>query len=279
MEQTVERHRRQVAADNLSAASRSPRPVLEAVDVTKVYKTRQGDVVRALSEVTLTLNDGEFVSVVGPSGCGKSTLMKVIAGIIPKSSGNLKFGDELEPGTGRGVGVVFQTPVLLPWLTIIDNVLLPARVLKLDRALAMERALQLLGTVGLGGFEKKYPNELSGGMQQRAAIVRSFIHEPGLLLMDEPFGALDALTRELMTMELQRLWLTDQKTVFFITHSIIEAVFQSDRVIVMSARPGRILREIAVPFPRPRKMELTTTPEFGTYVTTIRNLLGATLDA
>lgn len=174
---------------------------------------------------------------------------------------------------------MFQTPVLLPWLTVLENVLLPIRVLRLDLSTARERACDLLALVDLEGFESKYPLELSGGMQQRVSIVRSLIHNPGLLLMDEPLGALDALTRERMGMELQRIWLANRKTVFFITHSIFEAVFLSDRVLVMSQRPGRIVREFSIPFGRPRNFELTVEPDFGQLVEQIRDLLGAKTDA
>jgi NitT/TauT family transport system ATP-binding protein len=179
----------------------------------------------------------------------------------------------------RGMGVVFQAPVLLPWLTVLKNVLLPIRVLRLPREPALARAHALLRLVGLEGFENKYPFELSGGMQQRVGIVRSLIHDPGVLLMDEPFGALDALTRERMSIELQKIWMANRKTVFFITHSILESVFLSDRVLVMSARPGRFVEEFSIPFPRPRAFDLTTKPEFNAFVARIRALLGASVDA
>ena len=268
-----------LVGDNLPRASTPPSAVLlEATRVAKVYGREGPDSVRALDEITVTLADGEFVSVVGPSGCGKSTLMKLIAGLYPPSGGTINYRGEAVKKPQRGMGIVFQTPVLLPWLTIIENVLLPIRVLKMNKAIATERALNLLDMVGLSGFQSKYPSELSGGMQQRAAIVRSLIHDPSLLLMDEPFGALDALTRERMTVELQRIWLMNKKTIFFITHSILESVFLSDRVIVMSARPGRIIKEFTIPFARPRDFNLTTEAEFGAYVAEIRQLLGATND-
>lgn len=252
--------------------------LLRTAGLTKSYMTLEGDEIFALDATALSLNDGEFVSVVGPSGCGKSTLMKLIAGIIPRSGGDIYYRGRPITKAQRGMGVVFQSPVLLPWLTILENVLLPSQVLKLDRGASEQRAHELLELVGLNGFERKYPIELSGGMQQRAGIVRSLIHDPGLLLMDEPFGALDALTRERMSLELQRIWLANRKTVFFITHSIAEAVFLSDRVLVMSARPGRVIREYEIPFARPRDYDLTTSAEFGRYVGEIRNLLGAKAD-
>jgi NitT/TauT family transport system ATP-binding protein len=252
--------------------------LLTAARVAKVYGRGNAGSVAALDEITLSLIDGEFVSVVGPSGCGKSTLMKLIGGLLPPTSGTIEYRGQVVKKPQRGMGIVFQTPVLLPWLTVLENVLLPIRVLKANKTAATERGLKLLDMVGLTGFHSKYPPALSGGMQQRAAIVRSLIHDPSLLLMDEPFGALDALTRERMSVELQRIWLMNRKTVFFITHSILESVFLSDRVIVMSARPGRIIKEFRIPFARPRDFRLTTEAEFGAYVNEIRQLLGATAD-
>ena len=253
-------------------------PLLKVAGLSKNYMTRNDDPIVALSPTNLTLADGEFVSVVGPSGCGKSTLMKLIAGINRPTAGQIFYRGQLVDKATHGMGVVFQSPVLLPWLTVLENVLLPIRVLRMDRAAAKDRARHLLALVGLEGFESKYPTELSGGMQQRVSIVRSLIHDPGLLLMDEPFGALDALTRERMSLELQRIWLANRKTVFFITHSIFESVFLSDRVLVMSPRPGRVIEEIHIPFGRPRNLELTIRPEFGEMVEHIRDLLGAKID-
>ena len=253
-------------------------PLLTASALGKRYLTQDGVPIEALTSVSLALADGEFVSVVGPSGCGKSTLMKIVAGIIPATSGDIVYKGQKVQRAQRGMGVVFQSPVLLPWLNVLENTLVPSRVLGAKRAASEARARELLATVGLTGFEGKYPGELSGGMQQRVGIVRSLVHDPSLLLMDEPFGALDALTRERMSLELQRLWLSNRKTVFFITHSIPEAVFLSDRVLVMSARPGRIEAEFAIPFPRPRIFDLTGTAEFGRLATDIRHLLGATAD-
>ena len=254
-------------------------PLLELRDLTKSYLTQEGDRILAVSGVSLALEDAQFVSVVGPSGCGKSTLLKMIAGVILPTSGDIVFRGTVVHGAQEGMGVIFQSPVLLPWLTVIDNVRLPIKILGLDRVPAERRAHDLLELVGLAEFERKYPSELSGGMQQRVSIVRGLIHDPRVLLMDEPFGALDALTRERMSLELQRIWLANRKTVFFITHSIPEAVFLSDRVLVMSARPGRILEEFAVPFPRPRDFDLTASAEFGIIASAIRHLLGVTADA
>jgi NitT/TauT family transport system ATP-binding protein len=254
-------------------------PLLSVAGVTKEYETREGDRLLALDRVALSLADGEFVSVVGPSGCGKSTLLKIIAGIEPPTDGTIMYRGQVVRRPQRGMGVVFQTPVLLPWLTVLGNVLLPIRVLRLPRGPAEERARSLLALVGLSGFEGKYPSELSGGMQQRVGIARSLSHDPGVLLMDEPFGALDALTRERMSLELQKIWMAHRKTVFFITHSIMESVFLSDRVLVMSARPGQFIAEFTIPFARPRTFELTTNSEFNAFVARIRDLLGASIDA
>jgi NitT/TauT family transport system ATP-binding protein len=267
------------AGDKRLDSTRVPDSFLSVVEVSKAYETREGDQIVALERASLTLADGEFVSVVGPSGCGKSTLLKIIAGIEPLSNGSIFYRGQAVKRPQRGMGVVFQTPVLLPWLTVLENVLLPIRILHLPRQPSEERARDLLKLVGLVGFEGKYPLELSGGMQQRVAIARSLIHDPGLLLMDEPFGALDALTRERMSLELQNIWIANRKTVFFITHSILESVFLSDRVLVMSGRPGRIVEELVIPFPRPRSFELAANPEFNGLVSRIRNLLGATVDA
>lgn len=247
--------------------------LLQVINLTKDYATRSGSQVTALPGVSMTLDDGEFVSVVGPSGCGKTTLLKILAGIVEPTTGQVLYRGRQITGAQQGMGVVFQSPVLMPWLKIIDNVLLPAKVLGLDRTAANETAMELLALVGLRGFENKYPFELSGGMQQRASIVRSLVHDPSILLMDEPFGALDALTREHMNVELQRIWLSRRKTVFFITHSISEAVFLSDRVLVMSARPGKFIKDFRIPFARPRDYNCTATMEFGNYVKEIRQLL------
>jgi NitT/TauT family transport system ATP-binding protein len=249
-------------------------PLLGVRAIEKRFRTKSGDEVHALSRISVDLADGEFVSVLGPSGCGKTTLLKILAGIIPPSSGTLLLRGTPIVGPQAGVGVVFQSSVLLPWWTVLDNVLLPIRVLKLDLARYRQKAYELLSLVGLQGFEGSYPGELSGGMQQRAAIVRSLIHDPGILLMDEPFGALDALTRERMNVELQRIWLSTRKTVFFITHSVSEAVFLSDRVLVMSARPGALIDDVRVPFPRPRNVDLMSTAAFGDLTRRLRHGLG-----
>ena len=204
--------------------------------------------------------------------CGKSTLLKILAGILTSSSGEALLRGTLIAGPRKDIGVVFQSPVLFPWRTVLDNVLLPVDVQRLGRARHEQVGVDLLTLVGLKGFEGKYPWELSGGMQQRVAITRALVHDPAMLLMDEPFGALDAMTREHMNLELQRIWMERQKTVLFITHSIPEAVFLADRVLVMTARPGRLLDDIRVDQPRPRPLEVMNTPVFGAHVRHIRNL-------
>lgn len=229
-------------------------PTIEAVRLGKTYRTKSGEPVRALTDVSLAIAEGEFICIVGPSGCGKSTLMRLIGGLEPRDpdAGDLRLDGQQVAGPSPEVGVAFQSATLLPWLTIRQNVLLPLRVGRRRKRVADDKVLDYLRMVGLGGFENKYPYELSGGMQQRASIVRSLARDPRVLLMDEPFGALDALTRERMQSELQKLWAASRKTVVLITHSIGEAIFLADRVIVMSARPGRVLADLRVDLPRPR---------------------------
>ncbi len=229
----------------------------------------------ALRDIDFTVADGEFLSIVGPSGCGKTTLLKILAGLLPASDGEAVLNGTPIAGPRRDIGVVFQSPVLFPWRNVLNNVLLPADVQRLGRAPMEKRAYELLKLVGLDGFERRYPWELSGGMQQRVALVRALIHDPAFLLMDEPFGALDAMTREQMNVELQRIWLERKKTVIFITHSTAEAVFLGDRVMVMTPRPGRIGDIFEVDLPRPRTLDVMNTEAFGGYVRRIRNVLNA----
>ncbi len=235
----------------------------------KHYHTRGGRIA-ALEAITFGVGEGEFIAVVGPSGCGKSTLLKILAGILPPSSGEARLRGTPIVGPRRDIGVVFQAPVLFPWRTVLDNVLLPVDVQGLGRREHVHAAMDLLALVGLKDFEHRYPWELSGGMQQRVAITRALVHEPAMLLMDEPFGALDAMTRETMNLELQRIWLEHRKTVLFITHSIPEAVFLADRVLVMTPRPGRILDDVRVKIARPRSLDIMSTTDFGNYVRSIR---------
>jgi len=241
--------------------------------VSKIYATASGETVNALHSISLDIRAQEFVSVIGASGCGKTTLLRIIGGLEAQYDGNLLLTGSKRRGPNKDIGIVFQDANLLPWRTVLQNVLLPAQVLKLDRKQAMERAFSLLELVGLEGFEKKYPFELSGGMRQRVAIARALIHDPSVLLMDEPFGALDALTREHMNLELLKIWHSAKKTVFMITHSISEAAFMSDRVIVMSPRPGRIIAGVMIGLPRPRNLDLLSDAAFGEYTRKLRHLL------
>ncbi len=248
--------------------------LIRAQGIVKIYPTVSGEPVLALDHLDMAVRDGEFVCLVGPSGCGKSTLLRLLAGLDRADAGTFTLADRRIDGPSSEVGVVFQQATLLPWLTVWQNVTVPLRVggHRIDNREGAVR--DLLRIAGLVGFENKYPYELSGGMQQRVAIVRALVREPKLLLMDEPFGALDALTREKMNAELQRIWLASRKTVVLITHSIDEAVFLGDRVIVMSARPGRIVRDIAVNLPRPRiAAETFGHPEHVRIAREIRGLL------
>jgi len=223
-----------------------------------------------INELSLRIEPRECVAIVGPSGCGKTTLLKILAGLMPPSRGDARLRGTPITGPRQDIGVVFQSPVLFPWRTVLDNVLLPIDVQGLAREAHRRTALDLLALVGLEGFERRYPWELSGGMQQRVSLTRALVHDPAMLLRDEPFGALDAMTREQMNVELQRIWLERKKTVVFITHSIPEAVFLGDRVLVMSPRPGRILEDVRVELPHPRPLDVMNTPAFGEHVRAIR---------
>lgn len=246
-------------------------PLLSIRNVKKIFQTRDGEL-EALGDVSFDVYPGEFVSIVGPSGCGKTTLMKILAGLLPKSAGQIVVDEEHFDPT-REVGFVFQKALLLHWRRVLDNVLLPIEILKMSKNANRQRAQELLELVGLQGFESSYPKELSGGMQQRVSIARALIHDPKLLLMDEPFGALDAITRERMNLELLRIWQEAKKTILFVTHGINEAVFLSDRVIVLSARPSRMVQALDINLPRPRTLEVRTSPEFGKYALQIYNAL------
>ena len=239
----------------------------------KVFHARDGAKVNALKNVSLTIDEREFITIVGPSGCGKSTLLRLVSGLIKPTSGTVTINGSSVKEPRQDTGIVFQTPVLLPWATILDNILFPLKILDQDIETGIEKAHYLLQMVGLKGFEAKYPRELSGGMQQRAAICRSLIHNPNVLLMDEPFGALDALTREEMALEVLRIWTDEPKTILFVTHSITEAVLLADRVLVMSARPGRIAEIIDINLPRPRTFEIEAEHEYQHAAQRIRELI------
>ncbi|MBI2776701.1 MAG: ABC transporter ATP-binding protein [Chloroflexi bacterium] len=245
-------------------------PLLEASGVSKVFAARG---VQALDSIDLVLKRGQFASIIGPSGCGKSTLLKIMAGLVAPSGGRvvLQGTPVLEPR--RDIGIMFQQATLLPWRTTIENVLLPIEIRDGSRAANARRdaVRALLDLVGLTNFEKAYPHELSGGMAQRVAICRMLVTEPAVLLLDEPFGALDELTREYMNVELQRVCLQKQATAFMVTHSIPEAVFLADVVYVMTPRPGRIAQVVPVDLPRPRTLEMMTEPGFAEVVRRVRS--------
>jgi NitT/TauT family transport system ATP-binding protein len=237
--------------------------------VTMVYPTLTGDIF-ALDQVSFSVREGEFVAIVGPSGCGKSTLLALISGLEAPTEGQVRVGNREVRGPVTSLGIVFQTDVLLDWRRVLGNVLLQIEMRRLPKDRYLERARQLLRLVGLEGFEDKYPFELSGGMRQRVSICRALIHDPPLLLMDEPFGALDALTREQMVLELHHIWRETKKSVVFVTHDIEEAVFLANQVLVMTPRPGRIAEVIDVDLPQPRTSALRSRQAFSEYVSRIR---------
>src|SRR6266550_3336651 len=244
-------------------------PGIQLSGVSKTYRSRDGDV-PSLRPLDFHINAGEFFVVVGPSGCGKSTLLKMISGLLPPSTGEIFVEGEQVTKPHGNVGIVFQNALLLPWRNILANVMLPIDMKRLPRDQYLLRAIDLLKLVGLEGFENKLPWQLSGGMQQRASICRALVHDPKIMLMDEPFGALDAMTREKMNLELQRIWYETRKTVLFITHSIPEAVFLADRVLVMTERPGAIAAIYDVALPRPRSLSMMGDPAFVALTQTIR---------
>jgi NitT/TauT family transport system ATP-binding protein len=238
---------------------------ISAEQVSKRYDSRGGPI-DALRPLSFAIEENEFVSIVGPSGCGKSTLLMIVGGLVPASGGFVRIKSDIVAKPYTRLGFVFQQDVLLDWRTVLQNVLLQAQVRRLDKLWATARARELLRLVGLDGFEHKYPYELSGGMRQRVAICRALLHEPDLLLMDEPFGALDAIARDQLNEDLRRYRREARKTILFVTHSIPEAVFLSDRVFVMSPRPGRIEEVVAIDLPHPRRLTIRETPRFAEYV-------------
>ncbi|MBV9560319.1 MAG: ABC transporter ATP-binding protein [Bradyrhizobium sp.] len=244
-------------------------PGIKLSGVSKTYRGRDGEV-PSLRPLDFEIDEGEFFVVVGPSGCGKSTLLKMISGLLPPSAGEILVKGEIVKGPHGNVGIVFQNALLLPWRTVLSNVMLPIDMKRLPRDKFLPRAKELLKLVGLEGFETKLPWQLSGGMQQRASICRALVHDPEIMLMDEPFGALDAMTRERMNVELMRIQRETGKTVLLITHSIPEAVFLADRVLVMTERPGAIAAIYEVPLPRPRPLEVMADPRFTELVQRIR---------
>jgi NitT/TauT family transport system ATP-binding protein len=258
----------------VEAPAAPPAPVhIEASDVCKRYGGPDG--LLALDQVSLAVREGEFLSILGPSGCGKSTFLRCVAGLETATDGVIRVHGEPVRKPPRNMGIVFQRDVLLEWRSILDNLFLQIDFRHEPRRRYLQRAHELLELFGLQGFENAYPAQLSGGMRQRAAICRALLADPDLLLMDEPFGALDALTRDQMNLELQKSWAASRKTILFVTHSIGEAVFLSDRVVVMSPRPGRIALELTIDLPRPRRMAVREMPEFAHHCAQIRELFGA----
>jgi NitT/TauT family transport system ATP-binding protein len=246
-----------------------PAPLIVFESVGKSFITKSGESVEAIRDISFTVASNQFVTIVGPSGCGKSTLLRMLAGLMPPSTGQLTVAGA-RPELAGNIGMVFQRPALLPWRNVLGNILLPSIILGINRRTALQRAHELLELVGLGDFANKYPNELSGGMQQRVAICRALLCTPTLLLMDEPFAALDALTREELSIELLRIWQHEPKTVLFVTHSIPEAILLADEVVIISSRPGRIVRTLPIELPRPRDLSAMQSVVFQEYAATIR---------
>lgn len=255
-------------------SSHSVPPAIEVTNLSKTYRSgKEGDVV-AIGDVSFSVKEGEFVTIVGRSGCGKSTLLKIVAGLLGSTSGSVRvFGSEVTSPL-KSVGFVFQNPCLLRWRNTLDNILLPAELIGEDRKSYLQRAKELVSTVGLDGFEGSLPRVLSMGMQQRAAIARALLLDPPILLMDEPFGSLDELTREEMTSELLRVTEGFHKTVLFVTHNIDEAVLMGDRVLVLSHRPSTVKLDLEVAIPRPRPEGIRATEEYRLYSEQVRSILG-----
>lgn len=248
--------------------------MLSIENVTLTYGSVRGNVT-ALRDLSLQVETGEFVAVLGPSGCGKTSLLRIVSGLIPVSTGRACFEQEQIKSPRPDVGIVFQQATLLPWKNVLNNVLVSIKALGKPLPIYRPKAEALLAMVGLGEFMQHYPHELSGGMQQRVAIARALIHEPRMLLMDEPFAALDAMSRENMTMELQRIWLNTGTSVLFITHSIPEAAFLADRVVTLSGRPGQVIDELVIDIPRPRTRETLVDAEFLKKCAHLRSLFDA----
>lgn len=252
-------------------------PVVEIEHLNVTFASKRGHSVVAVGDASLTIGQGEFVSIAGPSGCGKSTLLKVVAGLTRATRGSVKLRGSEVTGPRQDIGYVFQRAALLEWRNVRANILLQAEMRGMDRNKANQRADELIAMTGLTGFEKSLPHELSGGMQQRVSLCRALLHEPDVLLMDEPFGALDALTREKMNIELHRIWRETGTTVILVTHSVSEAIYLANRVVVMSPRPGRIQEIIDVPFGNDRDFGKTLAlPGFAEISSRVRDLLGAT---
>ncbi|HEX5450924.1 MAG TPA: ABC transporter ATP-binding protein [Candidatus Limnocylindrales bacterium] len=243
--------------------------LVEIDAVSKTYRSRRG-VVNAVEDFSLSIGQAEFIAIIGASGCGKTTVLKMIAGLQAPTEGRIERVRSVE--RRGGMSMVFQRPALLPWRTVIANVLAPMEIIGAEKGAAVDHARSLLARVGLNGFEDAYPHQLSGGMQQRVAICRALISSPDLLLMDEPFASLDAITREQQGLELQRVWMSDRKTVIFVTHNIDEATFLADRIVVMTPRPGRLAEIVINDLPRPRSLDTVASPEFAAIARQLRSM-------
>lgn len=249
-------------------------PLIVVKDILKIFKGG-AKTVHSLDQVSFDVEERSFLSIVGPSGCGKSTLLKITAGLLSATSGEISVDGKRVDAPLENVGMVFQAPVLLKWRNVLGNIMLPVEFAKLERERYLETARALINLVGLQEFEEMYPFELSGGMQQRVSLCRALVTDPRLLLMDEPFGALDAMTRDELDIELLKIWEEKKKTVLFVTHNIQEAVFLSDHVLVMSSRPGRVLEKLVIELPRPRTVEMMSSKKFGEYTLQIRAMLAS----
>jgi NitT/TauT family transport system ATP-binding protein len=250
--------------------------ILEVQSVGRIFQSgtrKKPETVTALENVSFGVREGEFVSIIGPSGCGKSTLLKIVAGLIDATGGTIKIARDRAKDGAPQIGFVFQDAVLLPWKTAMENVMFPFEIMGKTGADRQEEVRRLFALAGLAGFEDSYPKQLSGGMRQRVSILRSLSYNPPILLMDEPFGAIDAITRDSLNNILQDIWQETGKTILFVTHSISEAIYLSDRVIVMGARPGRIVKEVSIGLPRPRNDDTKIAPAFYEYVRELRDLL------
>lgn len=248
-------------------------PILEVVDLHKQYSSTSHGILAAISNISFEVAQGEFLCIVGPSGCGKTTILRLLAGLIKPDGGQIRFNKTLLQNPRDEIGLVFQKANLMPWRTVFDNVLLPLQIQHINLDKAKRQVQQALTLVGLAEFEQAYPRELSGGMQQRVAIARALVHEPEVLLLDEPFAALDALTRERLNLELMRLWEGNRKTVVMVTHNIREAVFLAERVLVLSQRPGQIVSEIPINLPHPRHVSLFYEADFGALAYQVRQAI------
>jgi NitT/TauT family transport system ATP-binding protein len=246
-------------------------PWLEVQHVGATFTDRQGSL-RVLRDLSFSVNQGEFLCVLGPSGSGKSTLLRILAGLVESNAGNIVIKQQALHGPQPGIGLVFQDANLMPWRTVLENIALPLEVRNHSNG-ALSRAEQMVNLVGLHGFEHALPRDLSGGMAQRVAIARALVQDPDILLMDEPFGSLDAITRERMGEELLRIWETDHKTVMLVTHDINEAIYLADRVLVLSARPGSVKLDLPIAIPRPRRPSVRYTGEFGKLATRLRGAI------